>query len=1138
MNRQLVRILPGLIAFAGLLCASLLCEPSLMAQEQTLRFLDGLREREYYDTALFYLEQEQQRPNLDPKLAARLQYEQAALLLESASQIRNPDSRQQRLNEAAEALAAFVKEHPDHPQIGSANRELAKVHLNNARVALWEADSTDDAQEQRELRQKTRREIELAREIFRKALPQLTAEYAKFPPHVDPDDNETEYREKKQLEQSIINSRLELAKCTYEEAQSYPEGSAEFRERLTRAIDEFELLHFEYRNQTGGHYARLWQGKCYEELNELTKALGIYTQILSQPQSSSAVERLQDLAEEFRLICLNHSDQAGYEQVIQEANYWISNARKRRYSAAGLGILWQRAVAYEKLALTQPEGSSRRNNFRQALNDAEEVQRFPGRHKGLAMQLARRLSQQIRGEENAPEDFASALDRAQQLMNQLQDIKADRDEAAGGDSEKQTETKQIYEDHLARTDTALQVADDLRDNQAKPKQLAQLFYYRAYIDYLNESSYSAAVRAEYVAHQFAAIDSEMAQRAALLSTASFAQALNNSTEQGRAANIRMMEQAAQYALSVWPNSDMAANCCQLMGQALTGQKQFQQAADWYSRTPPDSNRAPHNRVLAGQSMWQAFLQSRKGNAGPPPSEEEQEQLTAAEAALQEGVQLLEKFSSSPPLEMITGKATLAEIYSRQNQDARTIELLTAEPAPVTGAIEDVLTGESNLPLSSTFSASVYRLLLKAYVGTRDIDQALQTMQRVEELSQQNAKSSTMGIYVQLGKELERELNELEAAGEQQQTAEMRQNFKQFLEGLYERQEGQSFSSLFWVAETYNSLASSLDDTSSTEAVDYFERARSAYQTILQRDEENPDFITDEQKTGIDLRLASALGDLQQFDAALASLQEVVQANPNSLVAQYEAASLLQAKGMSPEAGAKEALSQAIQGTDLYWGWNNIGRRLQQMKTTGNLTEDLQEQYYESRLNSVLCRQRLAELSNEPAEKQKLLASAEQEIVTFFSISGSIPDEWYHQFNDQYSQVRSAQQKTAESIAERLQLADAPGMENAASGNIVPGDRASTSLEQTEKKSSFSPELLIGIVVGLGALLFLVILFFGTRKGSRKRKRRDYKASSQETPTLSNGSSSPKASRPRADRTTSSRTSTTSRPKQRRNRTEP
>ncbi|MCA9041899.1 MAG: hypothetical protein KDA65_16210, partial [Planctomycetaceae bacterium] len=910
MNLLSVRILPGLITLFGVIWSSLALCSLLRAEENTIPFLQGLREREYFDIALYYIEQQQQRPNLDPQMATRLEYEHAALLLESASQFRNPDSRQQRLNLAAKGLQEFVEAHPDHPQVGEANRELAKVHLNNARVALWEAESERDQQKQDGLRKQARDEIELAREIFRKALPQLTAEYGKFPPHIDSNENEAQYREKKQLEQSIINSRLELAKCTYEEAQSYPEGSPEFRERLSRAIDEFELLHYEFRNQTGGHYARLWQGKCYEELDELTKALGIYTQILSQPQSSPAVERLQDLAEEFRLICLNHPDQTEYEQVIQEANHWITNTRKRRYSAAGLGILWQRALAYEAFALTLPEGTSRRHNLRQALNDAEEVLRFPGRHKGLAAQMARRLSQQLRGEENAPENFVEALDRAQQLMNQLSDIKAEWDEARNNNEVNLKSKQSIYEDHLARTKEALQLADDLRDNQTKPAELAQLFYYRAYIDYLTQNSYAAAVRAEYVAHQFATVDSEMAERAAVLSVASFAQALNKSGETGRAANLRMMEQAARYTLKVWPTSDMAANACQLMGQAFAEGKEYQKAADWYFRTPSGSVREAHNHVLGGQALWQTYLQSRKSHGAESPTAEEQKLLSSAESELQQGVQFLQKFSSAPPLELITGKATLAEIYSRQNQNEKTIELLTQDPASVIGVIE---AGDSQLPLSETFAFSVYRLLLKAYVGVRDVEQALATMQRVEKLGEANSQSSTVSIYVQLGKELERELNEREAAGEQEELAEIRKNFEQFLEGLYKQKEGQSFSSLFWIAETYNSLGNSLPDRSSQEAVEFYHRARSAYQTILERDADNPEFITDEQETGIKLRLATTLGNLVDYAGANKMMEDVVRANPNSLVAQYAAANLLQERGMRPNEGAIPALQQAIQG---------------------------------------------------------------------------------------------------------------------------------------------------------------------------------------------------------------------------------
>ncbi|MEZ6046379.1 MAG: hypothetical protein R3C11_12585 [Planctomycetaceae bacterium] len=68
--------------------------------------------------------------------------------------------------------------------------------------------------------------------------------------------------------------------------------------------------------------------------------------------------------------------------------------------------------------------------------------------------MVRRLNQQLRGDEGEPKDFTTAFDRAQQLMNQLQDIKADWEAAQSNDGAAQTEKQQLYEDHLARTAAA------------------------------------------------------------------------------------------------------------------------------------------------------------------------------------------------------------------------------------------------------------------------------------------------------------------------------------------------------------------------------------------------------------------------------------------------------------------------------------------------------------------------------------------------------------------------------------------------------------------------------------------------------------------------------------------------------------
>ncbi|MEZ6046375.1 MAG: hypothetical protein R3C11_12565 [Planctomycetaceae bacterium] len=148
-------------------------------------------------------------------------------------------------------------------------------------------------------------------------------------------------------------------------------------------------------------------------------------------------------------------------------------------------------------------------------------------------------------------------------------------------------------------------------------------------------------------------------------------------------------------------------------------------------------------------------------------------------------------------------------------------------------------------------------------------------------------------------------------------------------------------------------------------------------------------------------------------------------------------------------------------------------------------------------------------------------------MTFFSISGKIPDDWYLKFNKLYTELRFEQEKPEETIAERLQLAEAPtASPTPAEGNDAPpGDvqPASSQPGAADAEAEFSPELLMGIVAGLGAILFLIILFLGSRRSSRNRKRtRHYRSFSEEAPQLPNGPVKKRTAQSAATRSSTSR----------------
>src|SRR5690606_27628082 len=106
--------------------------------------------------------------------------------------------------------------------------------------------------------------------------------------------------------------------CRYWEAQTFDKGTKERKDLLTTAAEEFEAIHSKYRSMIGGLFARMWQGKCFEEQDEIRIALGIYEEILGHEGKSTTMQNLKDKALRFRLICLNHEKRKDFQLTVLE----------------------------------------------------------------------------------------------------------------------------------------------------------------------------------------------------------------------------------------------------------------------------------------------------------------------------------------------------------------------------------------------------------------------------------------------------------------------------------------------------------------------------------------------------------------------------------------------------------------------------------------------------------------------------------------------------------------------------------------------------------------------------------------------------------------------------------------------------
>ena len=110
---------------AGTVWLIVFVSASVSGGEPARQFLQGLRERGYYDTAVDYLNMMKTSQLAPVDLRETLLYDLGSTLIEASRLQRDMALREKQLDEARDALNRFVGMHPEHPLIDSANSQLA-----------------------------------------------------------------------------------------------------------------------------------------------------------------------------------------------------------------------------------------------------------------------------------------------------------------------------------------------------------------------------------------------------------------------------------------------------------------------------------------------------------------------------------------------------------------------------------------------------------------------------------------------------------------------------------------------------------------------------------------------------------------------------------------------------------------------------------------------------------------------------------------------------------------------------------------------------------------------------------------------------------------------------------------------------
>ncbi|MEI7700826.1 MAG: hypothetical protein WCK86_13595 [Planctomycetia bacterium] len=1074
-----------------LLAFGVLSGPVVVAQEPVLAFLEGLRQKGYYDTAIEYLDSQNLRPDLPQEIRDVIDLQRGMTLQQAGSASRVPDDRSKLLSEAEVALQKFLSGHPQHPQAAQANSLLGELLFDRAESLIWETAEKPTPEERAPLQNEARALIDQAKGIFQAAHDQYKSQYEGFPKFVDESKDEELFQQRKEAEGKYLRAWLNLVRCTYERGQTFDRGTEERRQTLNQAAGLFEAIHTSRRTNTNGLYARLMEGKCFQEQDDIGRALGIYNEILDHKSDQPFMQSLKGTAKHFRLICLNDPQRNDFDLVIQEAGAWLQANRQQSTTEYGLGILWEQAIAEEKRAQTRELPAKEKLDVLQfALNHAEQVAKYPGAFREPALSMSRRLKVVLGEKDREPRDFATAFERAWGMIAQIQEL-TDELSRAADDSERSAK-KAALDNHLNEVGRLLRLALALREADSDAKAVAQSRYLLSFVMLKQGNPLDAVVLATNSMSKDQRTDPDTALNSTEIAMAAAVAAWNMAPGEDRDFETRLLRDVCQQILALYPQSSRGGEARMRLGSVYRTMQQPMEAVKWFLEVPETDPQYASARISAGQSYWAAWTrEAALAGVDPGVARTAPEELlrwkTEARSLLQQGIQLTRQKAGDmvpPSEELVAAEVSLASIMNMDGEFQATIDRLTAHGENSVVAAIEVPEGTARPETgaqSRSFAGLAYRLLLRAWIGTQQIDQALQTMTQLEKVG----GDDILTAYTQLGMELQEELKRLQAAGEVERLAQVRTSFEQFLQKVYESRNKSDYNSLLWIGETYYGLGLGVTaDASGAEG--YFEKAGNAYSEIL-----SERLVAAEGRNAVLLRLARCRRKQSQFAEALKQAEEILAQNAMNLDAQFEAALIL---GDWGEKSEPDRLNQAIQGLKdasgkptAVWGWGTLSKRLQQIIMKDPKSE-FRPRFFDARYELSLSRRRIARVATDKAAGTAQLKSALAEINSVVQAFRDLDDVTFARFDRLYQDIQAdlgespspltkASPATAEKPPEVAQVASEPEAGTASAGGVA--------AQAPGQASTGGSSLLFTVVTVAVSLLVAGGLFFMMRKPKQR-----------------------------------------------------
>ena len=1081
-----------LLAIAAGILLPLASWSPLAAVEPAKAFLDGLRQRKYYDLAIEYLDTVPDNPAVPIQFKETLAYERGVTLVEGARWQRDPAIRDKWLDEGQQVLTEFVTSQKASLLAVGARSQLGNVIVERAKSRL-ERSKKQVGEPKSQLLTESRKLFGDAIKIFEGQVNETREQLKRYPASLQPKDGKP-FEDRAYFRTEYLQARMLVVAAKEEMAETYPKDSAEYTKLITECVDGYKAVHDDYRTLLAGMFARAYQARCLQKLGKHKEALGYFGELLVQPDNSD----LHDMRVLAASLAIDSwiADKL-YKEVLDKAFPIVDKPRPNEDRTDEFMEMRVKIARAFKLYAEELKATTPRDPLiKQLLSKGRELVLYVARFNSPYQEQARRLVADFAGadpgaaaqDKPEPKTFLEARDAGTDAITKMTNselvvkqvearLPTISDAAERAQLQQQVEeAKTAAADARAKASRYWKLALKLADAATGIEDLNLARYMECYLAHVEGRHYEAVVLGDFLAQRYP--DSQGARQGAKIAMASWLKLYAEAGQDNEFESQRIID-IADYIVKKWPDQPEAADALNTLIPFMIREKKLQQALDYMNKIPPDSPHRGTAELKTGQALWASYLdnarQVREWEQDPAQmpagtdlaarKKELDDLKTKAQTALQDGVARMQAAGEMTSVGA-TAVLSLAQILIDTNQPEKSIATLED---PKVGPLTLI---KQNHPATQKegFDVETYKTALRAYISglgsAKDpqplIDKAKQMMETLKAAMGQAGQSKLVAIYVSLARDLQ---TQMELADDNAKKG-LAKGFEVFLKEV--AAEATEANVLYWVADTYRAMGESFLSTGKEgrgAAKPYLESALATYQKILEQTSKSTTSAS--LPTQIHLQMARTYRSMHKFIEATNQYEEVLRPATGRflLPVQVEAAQTYQEwGGFGPDfmhhygeaiQGAKPDKTNPVkekQGERIIWGWGMIAT-----KTSGN--PKYVDQFHQARYNLALCRYRWAMAEKNAALKSDRLKKAKADISLTVALYHDLGGpRWEGQYDQLLRDVQKALGEQPVGIQALRRAESAPTGAPGKSGASAPGSGSKAPPAQPRSTPTVKPTI--------------------------------------------------------------------------------